>query len=104
MARPYRWGLTSLSPWAGGPFVYMTRAACTHCYVSRHELELLAPRAVVGLAAECSRAVRMMRDAVSAGARLDSDELEELTRRYLDLRSEAQDAMRSDIWADNGEE
>ncbi|MET8950102.1 hypothetical protein ACWEO4_15540 [Streptomyces sp. NPDC004393] len=46
----------------------------------------------------------MMRDAVSAGARLDSDELEELTRRYLDLRSEAQDAMRSDTWADNGEE
>ncbi|MEU2617573.1 hypothetical protein ABZ642_05300 [Streptomyces sp. NPDC007157] len=75
-----------------------TRAAYTHCYASRHELELLAPRTVVVLAEECSRAVRMMRDAVSAGARLDSDQFEELTRRYLDLRLETRNAMRSDIW------
>ncbi|RPF30322.1 hypothetical protein EDD92_0077 [Streptomyces sp. TLI_185] len=43
----------------------------------------------------------MMRDAVSAGARLDSDELEELTRRYLELRLETRGAMRSDISVDN---
>lgn len=79
-----------------------TRAAYTHCYVSRHELELLAPHTVVELAEECSRAVRMMRDAVSAGALLDSDQFEELTRRYLELRLETRDAMRSDIWTDNG--
>ncbi|TPQ17760.1 hypothetical protein [Streptomyces sporangiiformans] len=78
-----------------------TRAAYTHCYASRHELELLAPRTVVDPAEECSRAVRMMRDAVSGGARIDSDQFEELTRRYLDLRLETRDAMRSDIWTDN---
>ncbi|MGW7260743.1 hypothetical protein [Streptomyces sp. NPDC054834] len=79
-----------------------TRAAYTHCYASRHELELLAPHTVVAPAEECSRAVRMMRDAVSAGARLDSDQFEELTRKYLDLRLQTRDAMRSDIWIDNG--
>ncbi|MFE5806963.1 hypothetical protein [Streptomyces sp. NPDC056491] len=78
-----------------------TRAAYTHCYTSRHELELLAPGAVVTPAEECGQAVRMMRDAVSAGARIDSDQFEELTRRYLDLRLQTRDAMRSDIWSDN---
>ncbi|MGW3208723.1 hypothetical protein [Streptomyces sp. NPDC001135] len=78
------------------------RAAYTHCYASRHELELLAPRTVVDPAEECSRAVRMMRDAVSAGARLDSDEFTELTRKYLELRLGTRDAMRTDIGADHG--
>ncbi|MFD5624375.1 hypothetical protein [Streptomyces yangpuensis] len=78
-----------------------TRAAYAHCYTSRHELELLAPSAVVALAEECSGAVRMMRDVVSAGAQIDSDEFEELTQRYLDLRLQTRDAMRSDIWSDN---
>lgn len=79
-----------------------TRAAYTHCYASRHELELVAPRTVVSPAEECSRAVRLMRDAVSAGARLDSNQLEGLTRRYLELRLETRDAMRADIMIDNG--
>ncbi|MEU4037776.1 hypothetical protein [Streptomyces collinus] len=79
----------------------MTRTAYTHCYASRHELELLAPHSVVRPAEECSRAVRMMRDAVSAGARLDSDELEELTQRYLELRLDTRSAMRADISADD---
>ncbi|MFF6878377.1 MULTISPECIES: hypothetical protein [unclassified Streptomyces] len=79
----------------------LTRSAYTHCYASRHELELLAPPSVVRPAEECSRAVRMMRDAVSEGARLDSDAFEELTRRYLELRLETRGAMRSDISADN---
>ncbi|MFF8864789.1 hypothetical protein ACF08B_22350 [Streptomyces sp. NPDC015139] len=79
----------------------LTRSAYTHCYASRHELELLAPQAVVRPAEECSRAVRMMRDAVSEGAVLGNGELEELTRKYLDLRLETRGAMRLDILVDN---
>ena len=77
------------------------RTAYTHCYASRHELELLAPRTVVDPAEKCSGAVRGMRDAVSAGALVDSDQFLELTRRYLDLRLETRDAMRAEIAASN---
>ncbi|MFH0179189.1 hypothetical protein [Streptomyces cacaoi] len=77
------------------------RAAYTHCYVSRHELELLAPRTVVGPAEKCSAAVRGMRDAAGAGTLVDSDQFLELTRRYLDLRLETRDAMRADLETDS---
>ncbi|MFD8421651.1 hypothetical protein [Streptomyces sp. NPDC059466] len=76
------------------------RAAYTHCYASRHELELLAPQAVVGPAEKCSGAVRGMRDAVSSGLLLESDQFSELTRQYLDLRLQTRDAMRADLGTD----
>ncbi|WP_327187174.1 hypothetical protein [Streptomyces sp. NBC_01334] len=38
---------------------------------------------------------------MSAGALVDSEQFLELTRRYLDLRLEARDAMRADIESDN---
>ncbi|MFI5808837.1 hypothetical protein [Streptomyces sp. NPDC051561] len=73
------------------------RTAYTHCYASRHEVELLAPRTVVDPAGKCSSAVREMRDAVSAGSLVDGEPFLELTRRYLDLRLETLLAMRADI-------
>ncbi|WP_405654034.1 hypothetical protein [Streptomyces sp. NBC_00019] len=73
------------------------RAAYTLCYVSRHELEILAPDSVVRPAYECSRSVRAMRDAVSTGATLDTPDFTELTNQYLHFRLQTTVAMRSDL-------